>query len=180
MNPPKTPLIVLPPVYELPFRMWRWCRLSEVCAAVPANARLAGMRFKPTPEELVSNFAELVRLNLVPDGIKDTKHEPEPVKVFRYSVDGEGMSGTYVPLDILKNSRIVHTHPRPSPFQLDIPTPYPRRLFVRSDWALDTLAAIRRGATQIRHVSSLGLWGKPKGKRASFSIILNDLWDHGA
>jgi len=139
----KQPIMVMPPAYLLEMRNWRWCKLTEVCLAAKMNAKIAGFRFDPTPEELVRRFADLVRLNRVPDHLKGKGNEPKPVKVFRYSVDGKGFWGTNVPMPDCRaplNSKN---------FKLDIGTPYPKRLLVREDWARDTLDAIRQGIIEV-------------------------------
>lgn len=125
---------VMPPVYEIELGMWRWCKLDEVCEVVRGLREVTDTDFKPTPEDLVSRFASLVRPNRLPEGSKET----EKKKIFRYSKDGVRFWGTEV--------STAHPAPPYVPFQLDIGTPYPSGLFVPEGWALDTLKAVRQGA----------------------------------
>ena len=128
-----------PPVYELPIHFWRWCKLNEICAIIPDLARLNGIEFAPTPEDLVSRFAGLVRLNRIPDHIPVEKKEEFKKKIFRYSRDGNGFWGTEVPITNRKAPPYID-------FRLDIEIPYPKELFVPEGWVIDTLKAIRLGA----------------------------------
>ncbi len=132
------PVIVQPPVYELPINFWRWCKLNEVCAIIPDLARLNEIEFAPTPEDLVSRFASLVRFNRIPDHIPVEKKEEFKKKMFRYSQDGNSFWGTEVPI----------SGPMPPyvDFRLGIEYPYPKELFVPEGWVIDTLKAIRMGA----------------------------------
>ena len=135
----RVPLVIKPPVYELSINFWNWCKLTEVCALVPELARVAEIDFNPTPEELVSRFAALVRPNRIPDHISEEAKERRKKKIFRYSEAGNGFSGTEVPMSGPDAPPYV-------PFQLSIETPYPETLFVPEGWAIDVLYAIRRGA----------------------------------
>lgn len=143
MVPIQTYFAVMPPVYELELGFWRWCKLKEICAIIPDIARIAEIDFAPTPEELVSRFAALVRFNRGPnfslfENISQEERIKMKKKIFRYSKDGTNLWGTEVPI----------TQPQPPyvPFQLDIETPYPKELFVPEGWVIDTLKAIRLGA----------------------------------
>ncbi len=138
MVPIKNCIAVLPPVYELQFGFWRWCKLKEVCAIIPNLARITETDFSATPEELVSRFAALVRPNRIPEHVPQEKRETMQKKIFRYSEDGSSFWGTEVP--------IGHPAPPYVLFQLKIGTPYPEELFVPEVWAIDVLKAVRRGA----------------------------------
>jgi hypothetical protein len=133
------PLVIKPRVYELTLNFWNWCKLTEVCELVPGLAQIAEVDFNPTPEELISRFAALVRPNRIPDHVPQEKREERKKKIFRYSMDGMGLSGARVPTDGMNA-------PPYAPFQLPIETPYPETMFVPEGWAIDTLYAIRRGA----------------------------------
>ncbi len=149
-----SPLMISPPSYELMFgfmaNIQRWCKLSDVCDLVPELTRIAETDFKPTPEDLVSRFASLMRNNKIPGGLRkielENQHQTEradrprsKTKIFRYSLDGTGFSGTTIPTEGFQA-------PPYAPFFLPIETPYPKTLFVPEEWAVDTLYAIRRGA----------------------------------
>ena len=133
------PVIIKPPVYELTLNFWNWCKLSDVCELVPQLAKLADVDFEPSPEELVSRFAALVRLNRIPDRVPQEKREERKKKIFRFSVDGSGFWGQEVPLTGLGAPPYV-------PFFLPLERPYPKTMFVPEGWAIDTLYAVRRGA----------------------------------
>ncbi len=132
----RTPVIVMAQVYELRSGLrWRWCRLRDVVDVVPGVARIVGVDYHPSPEELVHDFAALVRPNRPPEGVAaDTFRK----KIFRFSADGEGLQGTEVP--------VGYEGPPYKPFALSIEAPYPESLFVVEGWVIDTLKAIRRGA----------------------------------
>ena len=139
----RMPVIVMPPVYELPIHFWRWCKLNEICVIIPDLANFAGVEFAPTPEDLVSRFAGLVRLNRIPDHIPVEKREEFKKKIFRYSQDGNSFWGTEVPI---AGSVPPGTYPPYVDFRLEIGVPYPKELFVPEGWAIDTLRAIRMGS----------------------------------
>jgi hypothetical protein len=158
------PTIVMPPVYELPINMWRWCILTDVCAVVSNAARMVSNDFSPTPEELVHRFASLARLNKIPEHLQGTEQEPAPIKFFRFSLDGRGLRATEVPL-FIKGVREVEPPPF-GPFELEIGTPYPDPLFVPEGWVIDTLKAIRCGAIAAAefHEHQMKVGYAPKGK----------------
>ena len=137
------PVAVVPPVYELPVNHWRWCNLKELCAVVPGVAALAGLEFSPSPESLVRRFAGLTRPNKEPDTGSAFQPQAEKKVIFRFSRDGLGFSGTEVPL--VGEANGLDLVPPFAPFILDVGMPYAETLFVREDWATDTLAAIRKG-----------------------------------
>lgn len=148
-NPPvrHEPVQVMPPVYEIPLNMWRWCKLGEVCKLVPKIAWMAGNEFQPTCEELVWRFAPLVR------PVRAVGREFPRRRLFRYSLDGKDLRAT----PVLVEGDDEHLTCCPSPeFVLDIGTPYPKDLFVPEGWVIDTLKAIRSGA------ESAGVWGELK------------------
>lgn len=155
---PTAPLVVLPPVYELTFGFWRWCKLTEVCAVIPELSRIAETHFSPTPEELVSKFAALVRLNKIPDHIKEENREKHKKKLFRFSENGTGFLATPVPLSGFEA-------PPYAPFELSIGTPYPPELFVPEEWAADTLMAIRKGAVSAVDFDGLLIGFPPRESR---------------
>jgi len=139
MNTRKTPVVIMPPVYELSLGIWRWCRLREICDAVPDIASLARIDFRPTREELVSRFAALVRPNRLPWPAAVETAEVLKKKLFRYSLCGSGISAREVPTR-------DGCAPPYVPFSLELGTPYPDEMFVPEGWAIDTLKAVRRGA----------------------------------
>lgn len=141
IQPTLVPLAIKPPVYELTVNLWHWCKLGEVRALVPELARAAGMDFNPTPEELVSNFAGLTRYNHIPEHVPVKERDARKKKLFRFSVDGVGLSATKLPCVELQA-------PPYAPFQLSIDAPYPETLFVTEEWATDVLRAIRAGAVR--------------------------------
>jgi hypothetical protein len=153
----KSPLIVMPPVYEMPMQFWRWCRLTEVCEIAVNVSGIMGPVYRPTPEELVRNFAVLTRRNkgfkndpLRPDQNTQGANKPS-IKLFRYTVDGRQLMAKEV---VNKNS--TYTDPPYVDFQLDnVPFPYPDPLYVPEGWALDTLRAIRQGAIRAMQWGSL-------------------------
>lgn len=150
------PLIVMPPAYEIPAPFGGyWCKLKDICELVPQIAKLAGNKFNPTPEELVSRFAALTRLN------KTAWPDQKKVKVFRYSKDGNDFWGTDVPLDYgIKTFR----HPDDSLcFKLDIRLPYQKKLFVTEEWARATLNAVRRGAVDAVDYGDFKMGSRPDG-----------------
>jgi len=128
-------LVIMPQVYELHIGLpWRWCKLREICEIVPTLARVNGINFAPTPEDLVSRFAALAHTNKPVEGVS---LQGKRKKIFRYSF-GKSFSGKEVPTD-------GPSLPPYAPFNLDIKTPYPKNLFVQENWAFNTLKAIRRG-----------------------------------
>jgi len=148
-----TPQVILPPVYELPFRLRRWCKLSEVCTAATKLSQAAETNFNPTPEELVSCFAALVRPNRLRD------HLGEQKKIFRYSQDGKGFQGTYVSVN------------KPGTFRLEIEGPYPEELFVPEEWAAETLRAVQAGAVAAADFGGTRIgFSPPSSKRGSFLL----------
>jgi len=161
----KRPLIVMPPVYEIPLGVWRWCRIEEVCWVASGVASLAGISFRPTAEDLVSNFAALIRPNVLPDD--------EGKKLFRFSPDGFSLGGTEVPTKEL----LPHV-----PFRLNIVGPYPNNMYVKEDWVADVLEAIRKGATSAVDYGDRILGFPPKeskkglislgGKKETIAILL--------
>lgn len=138
------PLRVFPPVYEMHFNQFRWCRLTEVCELVPANARAAGVRFAPSAEELVSRFAALIKCNRKIENLTPAQNRKALKKIFRYSEDGSTLCGKEVPMSGNKM-------PPYGRFELDISTPYLNSLFVTEEWTSDTLRAIRLGAVAAVH-----------------------------
>ncbi len=128
---------VLPPVYELPINMFRWCNLHEVCKMAPVVAQLAGYEYAPTPEDLVHDFAALVRVWEMPSVREGATSRR--AKVLKHSF-GESLDGTDVP-----EGRFTPPWTR---FVLNIGTPYPSNLFVDRRWAFDTLRAIRMGGVK--------------------------------
>jgi hypothetical protein len=152
------PVAVTPPVYEIPINMWRWCKLEEVCAIVPGVAKLGENDFAPSPEELVSKFAALIRLNRLPDHMTSEAKERLKKKIFRYATpDGKGLGGTEVPL--IADGRDPNLAPPYAKFELDIGVPYPTGLFVPEGWVLDTLKLIRRGAVYAADYGKDGIAG---------------------
>ncbi len=162
MVPIRAPLVILPPVYELPSGFFRrWCKLTEVCMVAHQLATATGTGFMPTPAELVSRFAALVRPNRLPKGVPEEKREGmERKKIFRFSQDGTTFSGTEVPT----------THPEQPPythFALTIDVPYPATLFVTERWADETLSAIRSGAVAAADLGTVKFGFRPRGSRKS-------------
>jgi hypothetical protein len=127
------PLVVMPPVYELPVRHLRWCKLEEVRQTAHGIAQAYGARYIFTLENLVEGFAQLIRPNKI--GSKD---ELEGKKIFRYSEDGRNLCGTEVPTDRMKA-------PPYQRFYLTSRPVYPENLYVPADWAADVLHAVRLG-----------------------------------
>jgi hypothetical protein len=146
--PVENPLIVMPPVYEMPMQFWRWCRLTDVCEIAVNVSGIMGPVYRPTPEELVRNFAVLTRRN---QGFKSDPLGPNPnaqvaaklnPKLFRYTVDG-----LHLMVKEVMNNNSRHTDPPYADFRLDgVSYPYPDPLYVPEGWALDTLRAVRQGA----------------------------------
>lgn len=151
---------VMPPVYEIEFGQWRWCKLGEVCEVVWALREVTELNFTPTATELVSRFAALVRPNRLPKDV-----DGEKKKIFRYSRDGISFWGTEVP----------QTHPAPPyiPFKLDIEAPYPPDLFVPEGWAIDTLNAVRRGCVAAADFGKqrVGFGAMQPGQRLSCIVL---------
>jgi len=138
MAPSNFPLKVLPPVYRASFGMWRWCKLTEICAVIPGLVKVAEIRYNPTPEELVFHFAALTRLTRLPEHLVKEEADKRKKKIFRYSKDGMSLWGTEVPM--------ASPMPPYEPFELQIGVPYPPGLLVPEGWAIDTLNAILQGA----------------------------------
>jgi hypothetical protein len=140
------PTIIFPEAYWLPMggRLdWYWCKIGAICDIASHLALQTGIEFDPTPEELVSRFAALARLNRLPEGVTEDDIRRRP-KIFRYSRDGHSLGGVEVPTQ--------HPHAPPYvPFELPIEKPYPRELFVQEDWARSTLSAIQLGAIAAAH-----------------------------
>jgi hypothetical protein len=149
MEHPDIPVVIMPPVYELPIGIWRWCKMNEVCEVVHGVARLGGNDFTLTSEELVRNFAALA---------KTINASPEK-KFFRYSVDGKSLRATEIPMD-----QHHPAFPPYRPFVLDIGFPYPEEMFVPEGWVLDTFKAIRRGAKAAADFGDMKLGFKPSGE----------------
>ena len=148
MDSSQSPVVVMPPVYELSFGGWRWCKLAEACAVVPRIARIAGADFAPTPDELVSKFALLVRPNGWPSVIEGERRDKK--RIFRYALNTLKLEFQDVPYPC--KDELLHTFP---PFKLDLETPYPEGMFVREDWVLDTLKVIRCGVVQLGFVGGV-------------------------
>jgi len=127
------PVPVLPVVYWLPLGQWRWCKLGDVIQIVPGVAKLGKSDFHPTPEELINRFAALVRPN------KISFSKDNPVRCFRYSLDGINLQGKNVPQE--KDHRL---NPPWKRFELDNP-PITLESFVPEGWVRDVLRAIRKG-----------------------------------
>lgn len=132
----RKPVVVMPPVWALSFNEGHWCELSEVCALVPEIYIDGNLTFTPTPEQLVSKFAALIRPN--GPGLKQVPGRERP-KLFRYSEDGTSLRDTMVP--VAANAAPPHVS-----FELCIGAPYPESLFVPAGWSMDTLLAVRSGA----------------------------------
>lgn len=134
---PPDQLAVKPMSYLLPSLHWYWCNLHEFCALIPAIAATRGNEFAPSPEQLVSNFAGLIRLNRSPEG---ETNEPK-VKVFRIAFPGGTIvTGNYVPTS-------PNEAPPFEPFRLEgVDDPYPDDLFVPEGWVVDVSSAILKGA----------------------------------
>jgi hypothetical protein len=167
MNWIKHPVIVMPPVYELSLGIWQWCNLIEVCAVVPDLALLAriGIEFKPTPEELVSRFAALVRPNRLPWPASAETEDVLKKKLFRYSLAGNGISGREVPMEGSGKA------PPYVPFNLNLGTPYPDDMFVPEGWVIDTLKAIRRGAIAAADFGDIRIGFPPRDSKKTLFII---------
>lgn len=151
---PSVNTVVMPQVYDLSFHLWRWCRLTDVCAIVPDLAARVGVEFTPTPELLVSRFAPLVKPCttcigeevLTPNGCE----RPKGRKLFRYSLNGDAIHAVEV-LD-------GRSGPPYTPFRLDLDLPYPEDLFVPEGWVIDTLKCVGRGAVAAVYRFDKG-WG---------------------
>lgn len=117
----RSPVVVMPAVHELRLGLrWRWCRLTDVVDVVPGVARIVGVDYRPSPAELVHDFAALVRPNRPPGGVTtDTLRK----KIFRFSADGEGLMGTEV--------LVGYEGPPYKPFTLSTAVPYPECVFRR-------------------------------------------------
>ncbi|MCX6703070.1 MAG: hypothetical protein NTV02_00030 [Candidatus Zambryskibacteria bacterium] len=162
----KLPVVVMPLSYELPLGFWKWCKISEVCAIVPNLAKLAQMRFEfnPTPEELISNFAALVRPNRLPypAGVMNARK-----KIFRYSLSGNGFSGTEVPTG--------EDAPPNKKFEIFPSHCFPQDVFVPEGWVIDTLKAIRRGAISATDRGNYMIGFCPKGSAHASVILENNI-----
>jgi hypothetical protein len=160
----KNPVVVVPPVYELPMNYWRWCKLKEVCEVVPQVANLSDIEFAPTPEQLVSNFAALVRPNHSPVyPPQDFPNSPKK-KIFRYSLCGNGMCGKEVPT--------CEGTPPYHHFNFNFGTAYPEEMFVPEGWVMDTLKAIRKGAAAAADFGDFKVGFCPKGNKWGRDTIL--------
>ena len=155
--------VIMPPVYELYYggfgHFWRWCKMKEICAAVPGIAKRAGNEFTPTPEELVDRFAALTRRNRLPERLRKDGVEFSNTKIFRYSIDGISFSGTKVPCPEKGTDYPPYSH-----FELEAGMPYPENLFVTEEWALATLNAIRMGAIAAVDFGEIQLGFPPANK----------------
>ena len=159
-------LMVMPPVYEIEFGQWRWCKLHEVCSVVAGLRKITETDFDPTPEELVSRFAALAKRNggLKGPGVSEEDGARWMKKIFRYSRDGVNFWGTEVPT----------TYPVAPPyvfFQLDLATPYPQELFVPEGWVIDTLKAVRLGAVAAADFDGRKIGFAPEKSYEPFRLI---------
>ncbi len=131
------PVMVVPPVYLLPsIGLWRWCKLGDVCDLVPNVAMLAGNTYAPSLEELVRDFAALVRHNVAPEGSPAEK--PPGKKMFRYSFGGD--------LRATEVLSLGQTNTDPPYVQFKLDDPLSRDMFIPEGWARDVLRAIHGGA----------------------------------
>jgi len=146
-------VIVRPPTYWLPIvNRWYWCKLTEMHAAVPAVAELAGNTYNPTLEELIRHFVALTRINKHPQ--EDSTMKPK--KIFRYSL-GDGFWGIEVPY--------LERGINEPPWEFDLSTLKQTspltEIFVSAGWAYDTLRAIHAGAIAAAHWTDNELIGYP-------------------
>ncbi len=81
------PVTVMPPVYELPINMWRWCRVDAVCVAVNELSTSMGYGLKTIPDGLVERFAALVRPNKPREG-EPVRHDQPLKRILRFSPIG--------------------------------------------------------------------------------------------
>lgn len=151
-------IAVMPRVYIFSGIPKRWCNLKEVCELVPELARISGVEFSPTPEDLVSQFAALIRPNH-----RRSEKDTEQKKIFRYILPtsvGFSFMGKEVPTQ--------NPAPPHALFQFDIETPYPDELYVREDWVNDTMMAIMQGAVSAIDCLGVGRFGFcPRGHNPS-------------
>jgi hypothetical protein len=148
----RPPLPVRPASYELPGYMWNWCLLGELSSIVKGISETFQYDVDARPEDLVRNFAALVRYNRDPLSIAREQAGKGPrKKLFRYSLDGIGLRATEVPS--ADGQRPPH-----APFRL-FEEPYPDTIYVPEGWAYDTLRAVRRGVyAVVEHDRSLYGW----------------------
>jgi hypothetical protein len=142
MKKVETPLVVMPPVYEMPMNFWKWCRLSEVCEVASQLAAISCSDYKPTPENLVSRFAALTKFITFPGDKPYIGKSGRRKKLFRYTLDGKSIKATEVPV------RILTIDPPAPPFMdfyLGVGKPYPDELYVPEGWAQDTLKSVKAG-----------------------------------
>ena len=164
MNIKKTPTVIMPPVYELSLGVWRWCKLREVCDVVPDVAELARIYFRPTQEELVSQFAALVRPNRLPWPAGFESVAVLQKKLFRYSLCGNGVASREVPTQEGKSPPYV-------PFNLELGTPYPEEMFVPEGWVIDTLKAVRRGAAAAADFGDFKVGFPPRSSKRDLIVL---------
>jgi hypothetical protein len=145
---PTFPVVVFPQVYDLPLGFWQWCKLREVCNVVSNVALLADVRFSPTPQDLVNNFAGLVRMNHLPATAEVFNRDVTNQKIFRYSMNGM-LFGMNVPEDL-------PDLPPYSWFTLRLMTREMDQVFVPKGWVIDTLKAIRFGAVAATEFTKQG------------------------
>ncbi len=164
MTAKREPVVVMPVVYWLPINMWRWCKLSDICETATRVAKLAGNIYHPSPEQLVREFAALVRPNRLPEHLQSTGTEKKKKKIFRYSMDGESVWGIEVP-----SEGSTRKDPPYEPFML-LPPANPE-MFVPEGWARDTLRAIMAGAVSAADWGERCVGFRPEDKRKDGGVI---------
>jgi hypothetical protein len=166
------PLIIKPPVYVLPGLDWNWCLLSELCMTIQGIARASQFEFSPTPEQLVSRFAALVRPNRNPWRESDEMRKESFVKIFRFSIDGQGFQGTDVPAEIRTNEKMNLD----MLFKLHIDAPYPPGLFVPEGWAIDVLKTVYKRGIAACHQDKQLIYVKAfRGRHNGVGVFVSTL-----
>jgi hypothetical protein len=135
----KEPIVVIPVAYELPINVSRWCKLGDVCNVARNIAAMLGSKFGPSPVELVSDFASLVRPNRC-GSIDQERGEKREIgkQYFRYSLTGRELQAKEVVCQ-----GFVMTDPPYAHFEFE---GCDSETFVPEEWAKNVLRAVRLGA----------------------------------